>query len=376
MKTNNKGKHLTLISRRVIGNGLGQSRKLIEIANLLGVDPTTISKEIKRNRIFKFDNRNICPRTNRYPYVCNDCKNKYKSCGYRKYEYIPDIANNKALTNLVVNRSGINISKDDFDTLDKLIKEGVEDNKSIYDICKSNKDIKVSVPTVYRYINKKYLTTKRIDLPRACKLKVRKKALKKYDYPENTKFSRNNRTYLDYLTYKFNHPGLFHVEMDYLGVIKSDSNTILTLTIKDIEFIMIFLVKKYSMNDLMGVFNYLEVKLGIDNFKRVFPYILTDRDYMFTNYEKIEFSSITGEERTHLFYCDAFRSNQKANVENINSQLRLFFPKGKSIDKFTKNDIKDINYRLNSRRLHSLSGSTANEAFVSVYGEEVFNKLY
>ncbi len=215
-----------------------------------------------------------------------------------------------------------------------------------------------------------------MDLPYAVTYKRRKKAIKKYDYSENTKFSRNNRTYLDYLAYKNSHPGLFHAQMDFLGAIKASSTNILTLTIPELHFVLLYKVKRYSYKDVLIVFNELEDKLGIDDFKGIFPYILTDRDPLFSNFSALEFSYNTGEERTHIFYCDAFCSAQKGNVENMNKQLRVFFPKKETVDKYSKEDIKMINIRLNQRRLASLSSSTPEEAFIKIYGLETYNKLF
>ena len=89
----------------------------------------------------------------------------------------------------------------------------------------------------------------------------------------------------------------------------------------------------------------------------------------------IEFSCVTGEERTHVFYCDAFKSNQKANVENMNKQLRKYFPKGKSIDSYTGEDINNAMNFINNLRVPSLSGYTPNEAFEKVYGKELLDKV-
>ena len=50
----------------------------------------------------------------------------------------------------------------------KKLKNGVDDKKSIYQIkIENNNIIKKSISTLYGYINKGYLTTKRIDLPYA-----------------------------------------------------------------------------------------------------------------------------------------------------------------------------------------------------------------
>ena len=63
----------------------------------------------------------------------------------------------------------------------------------------NNDIIDKSITTLYRYVNKDYLSTKRIDLPYAVKLKKRKHN-KKYDYSNNN-IDRSNHTYLDYLSY-------------------------------------------------------------------------------------------------------------------------------------------------------------------------------
>lgn len=164
--------------------------------------------------------------------------------------------------------------------------------------------------------------------------------------------------------------------MDFLGAIKASSANILTLSIPELHFVLLFKTKKHSYKDVMIVLNKLEDSLGIEDFKRVFPYILADRDPLFSNFEALEFSYNTGEERTHIFYCDAFCSAQKGNVENMNKQLRIYFPKKASIDNYSKEDIKMINMRLNQRRLPSLSGSTPEEAFIKVYGLDSYNKLF
>ena len=43
-------KHLTLEQRKVIANGISHNYKFKDIAEALGFDPTSISKEVKRNR--------------------------------------------------------------------------------------------------------------------------------------------------------------------------------------------------------------------------------------------------------------------------------------------------------------------------------------
>ena len=97
----------------------------------------------------------------------------------------------------------------------------------------------------------------------------------------------------------------------------------------------------------------IESKVGYENFVRVFGLILTDRDPSFADYEGFENSKIFDKKRANVFYCDAYRSTQKASVENMNKQLRMFFPKGKYLSNFSKDDVKRINIFLNKRKLKS-----------------------
>ncbi len=43
-------KHLTYEQRKVISSGIAHQKKAKHIAESLGVDPTAVSKEVKRNR--------------------------------------------------------------------------------------------------------------------------------------------------------------------------------------------------------------------------------------------------------------------------------------------------------------------------------------
>lgn len=73
--------------------------------------------------------------------------------------------------------------------------------------------------------------------------------------------------------------------------------------------------------------------------------------------------------RANVFYCDAYRSTQKASVENTNKQLRMFFPKGKYLSNFSKDDVKRINSFLNKRKLKSLDGFSPEEVFIRILGK-------
>ena len=211
-------------------------------------------------------------------------------------------------------------------------------------------------------------------MPYAVTCKKRKHN-KKYDYSDN-KIGRSNHTYLDYLAFIYKNPGIYVWQLDFLGAIKTDSKNILTFILPNLQFFLLDIITNPNSEKVVKFFDDLEENIGIEAFKSLIPAILTDRDPCFSDIEGICFSKITGEERCKLFFCDPYVSNQKPNVENINKQLRLFFPKGKSVDKYSKSDIKNINLTMLNRPLRSLDSYTSKEAFIKIFDEELFNKLF
>ena len=372
-------KHLTFEQRKVISNGISHNYKLKEIAETLGFDPTSISKEVKRNRESTSIGTNItnCKKSNRWPFVCTGCNKKYNNqCFFTKYKYDAKKAQNKADINLITSRKGIDVDSNEFQKLDKIIKDGIDNKKSIYQITIENKNsINKSVTTLYRYVNKGYLTTTRMDLPYAVTYKKRKHN-KKYEYSENKEIDRTGHTYIDYLAYIHKHPGIYVWQLDFLGTIKTDNNNILSFILPDLQLVLLDLIKNPNQEKVVEFFDDLEERMGTNAFIELIPVILTDRDPSFTDMDGICFSKITGEERCKLFFCDSYVSNQKPNVENINKQLRLFFPKGKTIDTYKKQDIKNVNQALLNRPLKSLDSYTPKDAFINVFDEDLFNKLF
>lgn len=372
-------KHINLEQRKIICSGISHNDKLIEIAERLELDPRSISKEVRRNRTsidYSYCNDIKCQRLKRWPLVCTGCKLRYSTeCLHVKFKYDPQVAQKKAEANLINSRKGIDLDNDEFNKLDSIIKKGTDENKSIYQIkIENNDEINKSITTLYRYINKGYLTTKRIDLPYAVKYKKRKHN-KKYDY-SNNEIDRTGHTYLDYLSFIHNHPRVNVWQLDFLGAIKTDSKNILSFILPEVHFTLLDIITNPNSSKVIKFFDELEKKIGTNNFIELIPVILTDRDPCFTDIEGICFSKITGEERCKLFFCDPYVSNQKPNVENINKQIRKFFPKGKSVDHLSKEEVLNKNLTLLNTPIKSLDGYTPIDAFKVVYGEDLFYKIF
>ena len=111
---NKQQKHITFEQRKVISSGITNNYKLKIIGENLQIDPTSVSKEVKRNRIeTSIGLKNTCKRTQRWPYVCTGCNKRYSNCPFTKYRYDASSAQQKVDYNLINSRRGIYINADD-----------------------------------------------------------------------------------------------------------------------------------------------------------------------------------------------------------------------------------------------------------------------
>ena len=81
-----KHKHLTLSDRNDIKLGLERGETFKAIGRLILKDPTTVSKEVKRNRQVRESTcHNLpCPLLNKAPFICNGCPKKDRIVAIRR----------------------------------------------------------------------------------------------------------------------------------------------------------------------------------------------------------------------------------------------------------------------------------------------------
>ena len=71
------------------------------------------------------------------------------------------------------------------------------------------------------------------------------------------------------------------------------------------------------------------------------------------------------------YHCDPYCSYQKGAVENTNSLIRRFFPKGTDFHLITDREIYDVQEKLNNRPRKSLGYKTPREAYQELTGQVV-----
>ena len=379
-------KHLTLDDRITIEKALKDpSIKLIDIANSIAKDSRTVSKEIKRNREFingcyrrkkltgsPTDYQKPCKTLLQFPFVCNACK---KNCMRDHYRYDSKKAHEKYKLVLSSSRTGFDLSKDELITIDNLVSEGVKNGQSIYSIVQTNSNvIPHTVKTIYNYIDQGILTTKNIDLRAKVKYKQRQR---KYKYEKSIRDLEclNGRQFSDYISFISKNPGIPTVQLDTVEGTKDSHKCFLTIHFVNYHFMLIFLLESKTSDEVVRVFNRIQNQVGIKTFKELFPVILTDRGREFIDPIGIEFDPETGEQRTHLFYCDAYVSSQKGAIESNHRKLRYIVPKGTNTDCFEEKHAILMTNHIASYPLKDLSGNTPYQVMEIVFGTQVLKQL-
>lgn len=418
----NRGKQFNLSKRDLLSKMLRERKPTSkEIGELLGMSPTSVSREVMRNRItsrpkelqglcsrcgflFSCKLKHICGRmecsqrcagckaivscphheefacnvAKRWPLCCNGCQ-KEARCPLTHYYYHPDDAESKARGRLVESREGADLSDGEYKAMDEVLYDAIVGRKqSVHHALKANPDtITCSEKTVYRLIAKGIFRTKNIDLPRepGLKKRVRKKMADRYAYKHQSRVDRTGHLWSDWLVYRIRHSVTSYFQMDFLGKPNASSKEVLVLTMPGISFTLLYLLEDSSSGKVAGLFDSIEQEMGIVLFKATFPALLTDRDVVFDDYSRIE-ADPNGEVRTAVFFCDPGASNQKPNVENYNSQLRVPFPKKAILNDYSQGELYEVASNMNSRMLSSIDDKTPYDLFVAIYGEETANKLH
>ena len=361
-----KHKHLTLSDRNDIQLGLERGETFKAIGQLILKDPTTVSKEVKRNRQVRestCDNL-PCPLLAKAPFVCNGCPKRRQNCGYKKIFYHAKQAQKQYEQTLVEAREGTPLNSQTFWDMDKVISDGVKKGQHIYHILKTH-NLDVSSSTVYRHIRKGYLSIAPIDLARAVKFKERRKS----KLPSIPKEAKKGRSYEDFQNYLALNQLDSWLEMDtVMG--RMGGKVLLTFNLSFCNFIFARLLdNKTALEVTKHLYDIKNTLYQADkDFFQLFPVILTDNGGEFARVDDIEMD-VQGESK--LFFCDPNRSDQKGRIEKNHTLIRDILPKGTFFDNLTQEDINLVCSHVNSVKRAALNGKSAYELFAFTYGEEI-----
>ena len=365
-----KYKHLTENSRDTIEEGLRLRLSFKVIAKQIGKDPTTVSKEVKKHiEIVKpaeviGEEPKLCKDLLKAPFVCNGCP-KRRYCALEKHFYRARPAHEKYRETLVESRVGVPLNKESFYRADEILLDGVRKGQHIYHITQSH-NLGMSVSTVYRNINKGYLSVSKMDLPRAVRFKPRKTPKEEYVPP----VVKRGRVYDDFLEYIHSNDIQNWTEMDTV-IGNPGGKVIMTFDLTDTNLMFGLLLNNKTSAEASEKIRSLKARLlahGV-SFGSLFPLILTDNGGEFSNVHAF-MDAPDGTHETELFFCDPYRSSQKPRVEKNHTLFRDIVPKGYSFDRFTQQDVNFIFSHVNSVKRKKLNNKTPYELFCFLYGTE------
>ena len=389
-------KHLSLDDRKKIEEGIEKGLRKFEIAKLVNKSPSTITKEIKKNRklkprnMYNVPNQCIhlkdckvcisrckdyeeepCYRRDRFIGACNNCPN-IRKCKLDKYFYTAKVANQNYQYTLKDSREGVNLNTTELRNLAHILAPLIEQGQSIYQILESHPEITQCAKTIYTYIEMGLFRDwgiTNLSLKRKVKRKIKNKKLKKRSEPADY----TGRKYEDYIKFIEENPNVPTTEMD--TVYNNANGPYIQTFIFEHTGLMIGIL--HSEKTAISMASSLDRFQDIleDDYSKLFSLILTDRGSEFSKPQLFEINHETGEIRTNIFYCDPQTPSQKPHVENNHNFVREILPNGMSWTKLTQEKVDLMFSHINSVPRQSLGGKTPYETFSFFYGTEILNKL-
>ena len=374
-----KNKHLTFDDRCVIHEFLNFGYNFTQIANRIHKDRTTVAKEVRLHRFTKGNNhgkRRECDILSRPPYVCNGCDKKYR-CQRLQYLYDAAVANNEYRRTLSLQRANLKITKEQVAAINDVVAPlMLHKHHSINQVYISHPEcFPFSKSTFYRYIDLGVVNIKNIDLRR----KVRFRLKREHDTTRSRvdREYRLGRMYHNFQDYIELHSAASVVEMDTVIGTQGGKGgkCMLTLLFRPFNFMLIYLLPYRRAEYVTRVFLDLHKLLGEFEFSRLFEVILTDNGSEFSDPGSIEFSTLTGEQLSYVFYCNPNSSWQKGSIEKNHEYIRYVLPKGTSFAGLSQDDCTRLASHINSVPRVSLGNRSPYEAALGFIGEDNMSKL-
>ncbi len=377
--------HLSYEDRKNIEDGLNDNKSINQIAKEINRCHSSILREIDRNKKYSepssWNNYKInhpgldlsCERLEHSPYVCNGCKSR-SGCRKIRWTYYAREAQKSYDELIKSSRQGINLNYDEIYKINEIIYPLVKKGQTINHLYINHPDIlDFSKSSFYKYVNNGVFEFGPLDFPRIVKYKKRKNNPNRRTRKEREILI--NRKYTDFLDYTSRNPYLNIVEMDTVEGLQTEEDCFLTLFWRKSNFMLIFKLESQTTEEVTRIFSILQTFIPEEDYKKLFPIILTDNGHEFFDVNNIEYIHETGEYVTHLFFCDPSASWQKGGIEKNHEFIRYILPKGSSFKNITQKDCDLFMNNINSLCRDSLNGKSPYEAMLFLCDEYILKKL-
>ena len=321
-------RHLTKSDRLKIEALFNAKHKPAEIAEIIGVDRSTIYRELGRGAYTHLNTHWIEERG-----------------------YSADLAEKKYRENLKEKGTGLKIGND-IEFANYIEKKIVEDDYSPEAVLGELKapgaekkfSVTICVTTLYSYIDKGIflrLTNKNLPIKGNRKRKYRR--VKKVQKRASAGTSIEKRPEEIETREEFG-----NWEMDtVVGKRGKSKKSLLVLSERKTRDEMMFKLPEHTASAVVSVINGLEKKFG-ELFSQIFKTITVDNGTEFADCEGIEKSILSDGNRTKVYYCHPYSSWERGTNENINKMIRRKIPKGTNFDSITDSEVEKIEEWINT----------------------------
>ena len=360
-KTKNQYHHLTYENRctiQALANQKDENGKRIfnnsYIANYLGVNRSTISRELNKRKEYRFMVRS--GKTFKKPYSASYAQNNYLfKRGLSKGEY--KLRKYKEMATFIENK--IKIDKWSPDVIIGYMKR--------HNYFKKDGYTSITVPTVYNAIRYGIINVK-IEETR------RMKEIIKYKHHEKNTLPSSKIPYsIESRPEEINNRSIFgHFEIDtVIGTSRGKHECLLTITERKTRFEMIFKISSKTSeevnNKIIQIKNYVN-----KHFYKIFKSFSTDNGSEFSG-----LISLFSNSKTSVYYCHPYCSGEKGTNEKHNSMIRYFIPKKTLIENYSNEDINNIADWMNNYPRKILDYKTPLEAVIEEFNDKnIINKFY
>lgn len=324
------------------------------IANYLGVNRSTISRELNMRKEYKMYIRT--GKTKEKPYNAVYAQNNYSfKRGLSKGEY--KLRKYKKMALFIENK----IKKE------KWAPDAIVGYMNRHNYFKKDGYTSITVPTIYNAIRYGIINVKIQDTRRM-------KEFVKYEHREKNTLPASKIPYsIESRPEEINNRSTFgHFEIDtVIGTSRGKHECLLTMTERKTRFEMIFKISSKTADEVNN--KIIQIKNYVNkHFYNIFKSFSTDNGSEFSG-----LINLLSNSKTSVYYCHPYCSGEKGTNEKHNSLIRYFIPKKRLIENYSNEDINKIAEWMNNYPRKILNYKTPLEAVLEEFNDKnIINKFY
>lgn len=324
------------------------------IANYLGVDKSTISRELRKRKSYRLMVRS--GRSIEKPYNAVDAQNNYifkrgLSKGEYKLHKYPKMA--KFIEDKI--------------KIDKWAPDVIVGYMRKHKYFDRDGFCEITTPTIYNAIRLGIIKVKITDTRRM-------KEIPEYKYQNKFSLPTNKISYsIENRPEEINDRSIFgHFEIDtVIGTSRGKHECLLTITERKTKYEIIFKISSKTAEAVVNKINQIKSFMN-KHYNKIFKSYSTDNGSEFS-----DFLGIIKDSKTSIYFCHPYCSGEKGTNEKQNSMIRYFIPKKTLIENYSFEEINEIANWMNNYPRKSLNYKTPLEALLEEFNDKsILNKLY